>query len=370
MSLRIQTSGAWLVSAAALGLGGCQTSPTSSTIAPAQVVHSFPDPEAPRLAAVETTRFAMPSREQELLGATQVLFARYEDTFSAIAREYNLGLDEMRAANPGVDHWIPGEGTPIYLPTQAVLPDAPREGIVLNTATMRLFYFSDDEVTTHPIGIGRVGWATPTGSGTVTSKAHDPAWYVPASIRKEHAELGDPLPAVVPPGPDNPLGSRALALSLPGYLIHGTNKPAGVGMRVSHGCVRLYPEDVEALFERVDVGTPVHIVDQPVMAGWSDGQLYLEVHPPLQEDERDLLMDAERVIARALERAGESYRVIDRSIVERIVEERRGMPFPVLIPTPSPTLYLVSVRVVENTTPIPGLETTVQAQPQAPPVTD
>ena len=363
MSYRTSVSAAWLVGGVALALAGCQTSPSSSTDS-TRAVRVFPDPDMPRLEAVETTRFETPAEGQEVLGETQVLFARYEDTFSAIAREYNLGYEEMRAANPGVDQWIPGEGTPIYLPTQMVLPDAPREGVVLNTATMRLFYFSGDQVTTHPIGIGRVGWATPTGSGTVTAKAVDPAWYVPASIRKEHAELGDPLPAVVPPGPDNPLGTRALALSLPGYLIHGTNKPAGVGMRVSHGCVRLYPEDVEALFERVAVGTPVHIVDQPVMAGWSNGQLYLEVHPPLEEDERDLLMDADRVLAQALERAGESYRVIDRNIVERIVSERRGMPFPVLIPTPSPTLYLASARVIENTTPVPNRETSAQAQPQ------
>ena len=333
-------------------LAGCETTPTVP-----ETARIFPDPEAPRLEAVETTRFAAPTLEEEVLGSTQVLFARYEDTFSAIARRYNLGLDEMRAANPGVDHWIPGEGTPVYLPTQFVLPDAPREGIVLNTATMRLFFFAGDEITTHPIGIGRVGWATPTGSGTVTSKARDPVWYVPASIRKEHEELGDPLPAVMPPGPDNPLGAHALALSLPGYLIHGTNKPAGVGMRVSHGCVRLYPEDVERLFDRIEVGTPVHIVDQPVLAGWSDGQLYLEVHPPLEEDERDLLVDAERAISDALARAGESYRVIDRNIVTRIVEQRRGLPFPVLIPTPSPALHLTSARLIENTTPLPIDET-------------
>lgn len=369
MSYRVPAFAAWLAGGVALGLAGCQTSPIEPGDS-AQAVHSFPDPEAPRLEPAETTRFEMPAPGDEMLGTTQVLFARYEDTFSAIAREYNLGFEEMRAANPGVDEWIPGEGTPIYLPTQIVLPDAPREGIVLNTATMRLFFFTDGEVTTYPVGIGRVGWATPTGSGTVTAKAVDPAWYVPASIQKEHAELGDPLPAVVPPGPDNPLGSRALALSLPGYLIHGTNKPAGVGMRVSHGCVRLYPEDVEALFDRVERGTPVHIVDQPVVAGWSDGQLYLEVHPPLQEDDRDLTLDVERVLARALERGGESFRIIDRKIVERIIRERRGIPFPVLIPTPSPTLHLASTRIIENTTPVREPETTVLAQPEVPTVID
>jgi len=346
-------------------LAGCQTSPTVPMATPV-----FPDPEAPRLTAVQSMYFEVPSLEQEVLGETQVLFTRYEDTFSAIAREYNLGFDELRAANPTVDQWVPGDGTPVYLPTQFILPAAPREGIVLNTATMRLFYFSDEDVTTHPIGIGRTGWATPIGSGTVTAKARDPAWYVPASIRKEHAELGDPLPSVVPPGPDNPLGAHALALSLPGYLIHGTNKPVGVGMRVSHGCVRLYPEDIEQLFGRAGVGTPVHIVDQPVLAGWRDGQLFLEVHPPLEEDGRDLSEEAERVIAEALERAGESIRVLDRSIVRRIVQEQRGIPFPVLIPTPSPTLYLTSARLIENTTPILSEEATAQTRSERQAIVD
>ena len=166
----------------------------------------------------------------------------------------------MRRANPGVDQWLPGEGTPIYLPTQTILPEAPRTGIVVNVPAMRLFYFTTEKPAhaqaapkssrspRHPIGIGVEGWATPFGEAKVTEKARDPVWYVPASIRKEHAERGDPLPSVVQPGPDNPLGEYAMTLSLPGYLIHGTNKPAGVGMRSSHGCIRLYPEDIEALF--------------------------------------------------------------------------------------------------------------------------
>lgn len=218
------------------------------------------------------------------------MFTRGEDTFSDLAREYGLGYDELLAANPGVDPWLPGENTPILLPTQYVLPMLPRQGIVLNIASKRLFYFPDaavgapQTVLTYPIGIGRVGWETPLGETTVVSKARDPHWWVPASVRREHAEMGDPLPAVVPPGPENPLGTRVLKLDMPGYLIHGTNQPYGVGMRVSHGCVRLYPENIEYLFELVNVGVPVTIINEPYLLGRSNGELYFEAHEPLKDD--------------------------------------------------------------------------------------
>jgi L,D-transpeptidase ErfK/SrfK len=168
-------------------------------------------------------------------------------------------------------------------------------------------------------------------------------------VRAEHAELGDPLPSVVPPGPDNPLGRFAMGLSMPGYLIHGTNKPAGVGMRVSHGCIRLYPEDIEALFDRVPSGTPVHIVDEPVLAGWRGGALYLEVHAPLAEDQRDLAAEAERAIAAAFERAGVAAVPVDADVIARIVNERRGIPFPILSAEADIDRYLASARIVENT---------------------
>jgi L,D-transpeptidase ErfK/SrfK len=238
-----------------------------------------------------------------------------------------------------------------------VLPDAPRVGIVVNVPAMRLYYFHRDaqrgvlEVTSHPIGIGAEGWETPTGEGKVTQKARNPTWYVPASVRKEHAEHGDPLPRIVKPGPDNPLGRFALALSLPGYLIHGTNKPSGVGMRVSHGCIRLYPEDIEALFESVPKGTPVRLVNQPVLAGWRGGQLYLEVHRPLTEDRRDLGAEVDTALQQAEERVGASVE-IDRDKVAKIVAEQRGIPFPVARTAPTPEQYLAASRIVENIVPV------------------
>jgi L,D-transpeptidase ErfK/SrfK len=362
------------LAAAAWLLGGCSflMPPQDATRPAVSEAPPAPNPTAPRLAPAETRHFEL-AEGQELVGETQVLFARYENTFSAIGRQYNLGYEEMRSANPGVDQWLPGEGTPIYLPTQAILPEALRNGIVVNVPAMRLYYFEtvkpaksgDPEilkVSTHPIGIGVEGWATPFGEGKVTGKARDPVWYVPASIRKEHKERGDPLPSIVPPGPDNPLGAYAMTLSLPGYLIHGTNKPAGVGMRSSHGCIRLYPEDIEALFSRVARGTAVRLVNQPVLAGWRDGQLYLEVHPPLAEEQHDLVAEADAALNRALERAGTAAAAvtIDRAAILTIVAEQRGIPLPVLRGNRSLEQYLASARIVENTVPIAVAEETAR----------
>ncbi len=225
-----------------------------------------------------------------MIGVPQIVYARSEDTLSDLARTYGLGYDEIVAANPGVDPWLPGDKTPVLLPTQFVIPNVPREGIVLNVASKRLFYFpklaadQPQVVKTYPIGIGRVGWETPLGATRVVAKAANPTWFVPASIRREHEEMGDPLPAAVPPGPDNPLGAYVLQLEMPGYLIHGTNRPYGVGMRVSHGCVRLYPENIELLYELVDIGEPVRIINEPFLLGELEGEIYFEGHEPLEDD--------------------------------------------------------------------------------------
>jgi len=205
--------------------------------------------------------------------------SRHEDTLLDIGRRNGVGYDEMRSANPGVDVWIPGAGNNILVPTQYVVPNAPRRGLVLNLAEKRLYYFpSSGSVTTHAISIGREGWNTPLGHFSIVSKARNPTWRPPASIRAEHATQGDILPAVVLPGPDNPLGKYAMRLSARGYLIHGTNKPWGLGMRISHGCIRMYPEDIERLFPKIPVGASVKIVDQPFKVGWLGNNLYLEVH--------------------------------------------------------------------------------------------
>lgn len=296
--------------------------------------------------------------DQRVVGHVQIIKARAEDTFSDIARNYALGFDELANANPGVDPWLPGQGTPIVLPTQFVLPDAPQRGIVLNIAAKRLFYYPPEnesgsrEVITYPIGIGRLGWATPLGTSKVIAKAKDPAWYVPWSVRQEHRELGDPLPAVVPPGEDNPLGHRVLKLNLEGYLIHGTNQPYGVGMRVSHGCVRLYPEHIEILYDATKLGTPVEIVNQPLLGAWHQDHFYVQSHPALADDEVSIDAHIEAVLAagaaRDLERAAE---LSERAVP--YISEARGYPIAVLEdasalkPAMAP-LYVSNTVVVDN----------------------
>jgi len=358
----------------AMPLGGCVFVPPAGDVADAEPIAApaAPDPDAPRLPRLDTRIQSIAAEGVDVIGAPQVMFTRYENTFSAIAIAYDLGYEEMRRANPGVDHWLPGEGTPVYLPTQKILPDAPREGIVVNVASMRLMYFEPEPaaegeparllVASYPIGIGREGWSTPLGKTEITGKVVEPTWYPPASIRAEHAAAGDPLPSVVPPGPDNPLGPLAMTLSIPSYLIHGTNKPAGVGMRSSHGCIRMYNDDVAWLFERVRRGTPVHIVNQPVLAGWRDGELYLEVNRPLEEDDVDLAAEAERVLAEALARDGAPQVTLDRDAIATIVAEQRGIALPVSRPGVSPAQYLASARVIENTVPLPEREQTASAE--------
>lgn len=222
----------------------------------------------------------------EVVGEVQTITAVHEDTFVSLARRYDVGYQELRHANPDVDPWLPGAGTEVRIPSRHVLPRAERRGVIVNVPELRIYYFPDDRATvvTHPISIGRVDWATPYGRTSVVRKTEKPTWYPPQSVREEHAARNDPLPAVVPPGPDNPLGNHALYLGISGYLIHGTNKPSGLGLRVSHGCIRMFPEDIEGLFSEVKVGTPVTLINQPFKMGWGVDGLYLEVHEPLAED--------------------------------------------------------------------------------------
>ena len=288
-----------------------------------------------RPAAAET--FTLPEDGSNVVGHLQGLVASHADSFLDLGRTFNIGYEELKLANPGVDPWIPEEGTLIVIPSRYVLPDAPKTGIVLNLAEMRLYYYPEPqgggparEVITHPISIGQVGWNTPMGTTSVVTKLTDPAWYPPASIRAEAEAEGDPLPLVVPPGPDNPLGRHALGIGFRGYLIHGTNKPYGLGMRVSHGCVRMYPEDIASLFADVPVGTPVHIVNQPIKVGWRDGVLFMEAHPAAGEIElagEPAGTDAvRRVIAVT---SNEQSKRVRWEQVSAVGETMTGIPYPV-----------------------------------------
>ena len=234
---------------------------------------------------------------------THYVLAKQEDTILDIARDFDIGQNEIILVNPTVDRWLPGENTKVRIPNSRLLPNTPHKGLVLNLPEFRLYYYpeqSKDEsrvVITHPISIGRVDWNTPLGKTRIIAKNKNPVWIPPKSIKEEHAAEGDILPDIYPAGPDNPLGLFALRLGVPGYLIHSTNKPYGVGMRVSHGCIRMYPEDIEKLFPQVKIGTQVYIVNQPIKVGWSGNSLYIEVYPDLEgnelsiEDKLNLALD-------------------------------------------------------------------------------
>jgi len=270
---------------------------------------------------------------ERLIGTMSTYTTRYEDVLHDVARRFDLGFVELVAANPGVDPWLPGEGTVITLPTAHLVPDAASRGIIINLAELRLYFFSEiGTVQTVPIGIGREGRETPLGETKIVRKQENPTWFPPPSVRAERPEL----PAVVKPGPDNPLGSHALYLALPLYLIHGTHRPYGVGRRVSAGCIRLYPEDITRLYSQAKIGTPVTIIDQPLKLGWGRGKLWIEVHP--DQDQTDEIEETGQFTPKPIQgfeqwvaaAAGMRHRDVDWGAAHRAVAERRGLPIAIL----------------------------------------
>ena len=271
--------------------------------------------------------------DESVVGLTAVYVARHEDTLLDIARRFRMGIAELRLANPGTDVWLPGAGTSIRIPSRFILPDPPRAGIVINLPEMRIYHYPEDGSVVHtwPISIGRVGWETPLGKTTVVRKKVLPTWYPPESVREDYARRGEILPRAVEPGPDNPLGSHALYLGLPAYLIHGTNKPYSIGMRVSYGCVRLYPEHIVELFDMVDPGTPVTLVHQGVKAGWAGNELYVEVHPTTgvaDEEGRPGMTEAVRALIAATSAEGLPP-MLDWDRVEEALAAASGIPIAV-----------------------------------------
>ncbi len=338
---------------------------------PAPVVEEPPKPTA--LPPVATHQFEFDPQHDDVVGLIQTTVVAADDTLPDIARRFNLGYEEILRANPGVDPWLPGEGREIVLPTQFVLPNAPREGVVINIPAMRLFYFPARKkgeppgqkavVITHPIGIGKIGWATPEGTTKILKRTKDPIWRVPVSVRKEHEENGDPVPAVVQPGPDNPLGAYAFTLGWPSYLIHGTNKPYGVGMRSSHGCIRLYPEDIELLYESVPIGTKVHVVNQPFLFGRAAEGLVFQPYGMLEDDKRDWQKSHRKLLDKTLSTPirtalKERKQEIDWARVEALVAQSRGVPVPIVAQTVGPGAQpatvdevLLAARKVQNVLP-------------------
>jgi L,D-transpeptidase ErfK/SrfK len=277
------------------------------------------------------------ARMSDVIGVPTSYVTREEDTLLDIAKDRDLGYVEIRAANPGIDPWLPGAGKTVILPSQHVLPEAPRRGIVINLSELRLYYYPlHGEPQTFPIGIGGEGKETPVGHTVIAAKRTHPVWI---PTKSEHEEDPD-LPLSVGPGPDNPMGDYALYLGWKGYAMHGTNKPYSIGRRDSHGCIRLYPDDIAWLYRAVGPGTPVTVVDQPAKVGWMGGELYLEVHPT--QADADALesegaphsteaIDADDLVVKA---AGWDAPRLDWYTIHLAETRRDGVPVQVTRPVP------------------------------------
>ena len=278
----------------------------------------------------------LPPPGEDIVGQVQVIKAKYEDTFADLGKANDLGYTEMVAANPGVDAWLPGEGSDVILPTRFILPAGPREGIVINLAEYRMYYFPKGRnvVYTYPLGIGREGWGSPITNTAITAKTPNPAWYPPKSIREEHAAEGDPLPTVVAPGPNNPLGPFKLTLGTPGYLIHGSNKKFGIGMRVSHGCFRMLNNNVLELAGMAPVGTKLRIINEPYKFGVSGGKVYLEAHAPLDDHGEPSLVDKHTAVINALLKRDDLVNQLrlDWDVVREVVAAEDGLPIEIAVP--------------------------------------
>lgn len=274
--------------------------------------------------------------DQDMVGNLAVVNSAEGDTLSDIARHFGLGYTDITIANPSVAPWTPKVGSQVLLPMQFILPEAPHKGIVLNLATMRMFYYpkKQDKVWTYPVSIGRDGWGTPMGLTKVAVKTANPEWHVPDSIYREHAQKGDILPRVVKSGPNNPLGYYAMRLALPRYLIHGTNKPYGIGMKVSHGCIQMYPEDIEVLFHDVNVGTPVQIVHQPYLAAWHNNMLYMEAHDPITQTAGSKKAKQKEFLLKLKKMAKRSGAKVDWDKVKSALLSSDGIPTPILVNSP------------------------------------
>ena len=283
----------------------------------------------------QATVYEIPADGSSVVGTDVHMTAVYKDTLLDIARRNSLGYYEIIRANPGVDMWLPGEGTDIMLPGRRILPPGPREGVVVNLPEHRLYYYPKPKkgekpvVITYPVSIGKMDWKTPIGETHVIQKEKHPNWYPPEGVRKEHLANGDPLPAVVKAGPDNPLGDFAMRLAAGNgtYLIHGTNNPMAVGMAITHGCVRMYPEDVAALFPLIPVGTKVWLINEPVKVAFVEGELLMEAHPPVDEEGQNTSDPDLNLLSQKLDQAlGNTTAAIHWDFAKEALQAANGIP--------------------------------------------
>jgi L,D-transpeptidase ErfK/SrfK len=336
---------------------------------PSDAPSAGPAPRPSEAPSAEAYRFSVdPKLNDGVVGEVQITRTTPQDSLADIARRFSVGYNEIQRANPGVDMWVPGAGRRVVVPTQFVLPEAPHVGIVVNIAEMRLYYFpprseqGKEIVYTYPLGIGRVNWKTPSGVTTVVRKVVNPAWRPPADILEEHREEGDPLPAEIRPGPDDPMGTRALYLGWPEYAIHGTNKPVGVGMRVSHGCMHLYPEDILQLYNLVPLGTEVRVVNQPFVFGWHRGDLYMQAFGPLAGDQRNWQNTTRELLEQAMgpdirKQLQERNEQVRWDLLLQLARDPQGIPVAITDSNASLQQVLENAREVANRAPEGALST-------------
>lgn len=278
--------------------------------------------------SIFASEFPLPPKGHDIVGQIQTAAVQPGDTFASIAQKYNVTYAGMVEANPGIDAAKPTPGTVLVIPSQYVLPDVARKGIVINLAELRLYYYPKNEnvVYTYPIGIGVEGWNVQPGPAKIVQKQKDPTWYPTPDVRAELKAKGFDIPAYIKAGPDNPLGGYMLRLSHWTYLIHGCVDPTTIGRRSSSGCFRMYPEDIQTVFNMVPVGTPVNIINEPYKIGWQDNQLYMEAHLPLQESQAVSNGDMSDVVSAINTKVGKKPANIQWDHAFTLAKQTTGVP--------------------------------------------
>lgn len=278
---------------------------------------------------VSALTFPLPS-DGNIVGQVQNTTVRPGDTLSTIGRRYNIGGYEMKEANPGIDYMNPGVGNTLIIPSRFVLPNTARKGIVINLSEMRLYYYHPDgqHVTTYPVGVGQEGWDTPLGESQIVRKRENPTWVVPDSILDKHKRLGQPIAPTMPPGPKNPLGEFAMNTGFKNIVIHGSPYPMGIGVRSSHGCIRMLNEDIRELYQMVDVGTKVTIVHEPNKLGYLGNQVFLESHVPISDTMYTGIYSTDTLVQRMADKLGKKI-TIKHSEAQRLRSKTLGYPAPI-----------------------------------------
>lgn len=273
------------------------------------------------------TAYTLPQENESVIGKVQTGFVRSGDAAADIAKTYDIGFNEIQNANPQIDmnHRF-SSGKEVVIPTQHLLPNAPRKGIVINLPEMRMYYYAGNEVLTYPIGIGKPGKTIPVTTSKVTYKKTNPFWYPPQDIREFNLAQGVILPRVLPPGPDNPLGTYAIYMSVPTYLIHSTIFPESVGRRASFGCIRMYENDIESFFPTVTKGIPIEILNAPVKLGWQNKSLFIEAHEPLEEYKDDPDATVSGMVHKIVQQTADKPVLVDWQRVSFIAREKDGLP--------------------------------------------